>query len=808
MRWDRWSYDVRYALRRLARRPAFALVVVATLGLGVGANTAVFSVLHSVLLAPLPYEEDEQLVRIYGNRRDVPEGNLRNYLAAPAALELRDDAASLAAVAVLENYSPEGVDLTGGDRPERVRLLRVNADYFSVLRVAPVAGRVFRRTEETAASHVAVVREDLWRRYLGGRPGAVGGSLTLDGEAVTVVGVVSDAVRDPLEGRIDVWMPTDLLGDRSANWDDNYLSSFARLQPGATVAALRSELDVLADRHAEISADAAEKGYTVLPLREDLVGAAEPLLTAIMGAVLFLLLLTCVNVTSLLLARAAARERELAIRTSLGAARSSLARHFLIETCILSLAGGLAGVAIGLGALDLIMSVAPAGLPRREGVTLGPEAVVFAASASVVIGIVLGLATSLPFTRPKLDSVVSGSRSSGTSSGRPRVRSALVAVEVALAVVLLTGAGVLLRTVQELRNRELGADPSGVLTFSVGLPATRYGSDEAIYRFSEAFHERARAIPGVLSAAVTSRLPVTGTYNTWGTRRAHAVNEPFDTENIQVNQRWIAGDYFRTAGLELVSGRFFTAADEADAPYKVVVNQTLVRRLFADEDPRGQLLRIGGRYTEIIGVVEDEALTARSAPAPIAFHHQRQWIGGNREITQMVRVSGEPPAYVPALRDALAEVDPQLVLFEPVPLEDVIRSDTAQERFAASLLAVFAALAAFLAGLGLHGVLSHHVGRQRHEIGVRIALGAELRGVVGMVVGRGLRLTAIGALAGLLLALSTSAALESLLYEVSARDPLVLSAAPLLLLVVAGVSSYLPAVRATRVDPVESFRAE
>ena len=808
MGWDRWAQEIRHTFRRLLRRPGFSLVVIMTLGLGLGANTAVFSVLHSVLMAPLPYEESEQLVRIYGNRRDRPAENMYNYLAAPAATELRDRVRSLDAVAILQNYAPEGVDLTGGDRPERVRLLRVNAGYFEVLGIASVVGRTFRRAEETADSRVAVIREGIWQRHMDARPAAVGQTLTLDGEAVTIVGVVSDAVRDPLEGRVDVWIPSDLRGAESENWDNNYLSAFARLAPGADLVGLRSELEVVADGHAEISEDAAEKGYTVVPLRADLVGDAQPLLTAIMGAVLFLLLLTCVNVTSLLLARAAARERELAIRTSLGSSRSSLVRHFMMETAVLSLAGGLAGIAIGMGALDVLMAVAPAELPRREAVTLGPEAIVFAGGASVLIGLLLGFVTALPFTRPKVDQVVSGSRSAGTSSGGRGIRAVLVAGEVALAVVLLTGAGVFLRTVQQLQSRDLGADPSGVLTFSVGLPTIRYGSDEERYRFNEAFHARVAAIPGVLSVAATSRLPVTGSYNTWGTKRAIAVGEPFDVPNIQVNQRWFAGDLFETAGLELVSGRFFTAADAADTPYKVVINQTLVRQLFPGEDPTGQLLRMGGRYTEIIGVVEDEALTSRGAAAPMAFHHQRQWISGGRQQTQMVKVGGDPASVIPAIRAALSEIDPELVLFQPQTHEEVIGAGIAQERFAAQLLAAFGGLAVLLAGLGLYGLLSHFVGRQQHEIGVRIALGADRAGIRAMVVRRALSLALMGAVGGLMLAIALSSTLEAFMYGVSARDPLVLSIAPLVLVGIAVLSSYLPASRATNIDPMESFRAD
>jgi len=375
-------------------------------------------------------------------------------------------------------------------------------------------------------------------------------------------------------------------------------------------------------------------------------------------------------------------------------------------------------------------------------------------------------------------------------------------------VVSLTGATALLRSVQELRSQDLGIDPEGVLTFTVGLPAVRYGSDEEIHRFSEAFHARAAAIPGVRSAAATSRLPVTGSYNTWGTRRAHGPGAPYEIDNIQVNQRWIAGDFFETIGLDLVAGRGFGPSDGPDGPYKVVVNLTLARRMFAATDPLGEWITFGGRYAEVVGVVEDESLTTRTPAAPMAYHHQRQWISGNRQMTQVVKVDGVAPDVLPRLREALKEVDPDLILFRPTWLTDVVGAGMAGEVFAASLLMVFAGLAVLLAGLGLYGVLVHYVGSQRHEIGVRMALGADVSGVVGMVVRRGMRLTLVGAGVGVLLAIVLGDTLRVLLFRVDPRDPFTLLVAPAILIVVAGVSCFLPARRAAGIDPLSSLRAE
>jgi putative ABC transport system permease protein len=806
MGWDGWGQDTRIALRGLLRRPSFSFIVVLTLGIGLGANVAVYSVLHSVLLAPLPYEESEQLVRVYGSRLDRPGEFDRLALPAPVVLELRDQVSSLSGVAILGTADVRGADLTGGDRPERIRLMPVSADYFEVFGWTPLRGRGFTRAEVGSGARVAVVREAIWERHVGGGAASLGRILMIDGEPVAIVGVVSDAVRDPLEGQVDVWVPTHLGSRVADNWENNYLSAVVRLAPGATLELLRAELAVLESRHRQIPS-AAENGFAVVPLREDLVGDSRPLLTAIMGAVMFLLLLTCVNVASLLLARASAREQEIAIRSSLGAPGSRLVRGFMIEAALLAVAGGTAGVLIGTAALDLIMAAAPADLPRREAVLLGQPAILLAGAGSVVIGLMLGLATSLPFAKARVGRVLSATRSN-SGSGRPRIRATLVAVEVALAVVLLTGATALIRSVQELRSQPLGVDPSGVLTFTVGLPTVRYGTDDAIHRFNEEFHSQATAVPGVLSAAVTSRLPVTGSYNTWGTRRAHGPETPYDTNNLSVNQRWIAGDIFETIDLDLIAGRWFDPSDGPDTHSRVVVNQELAQRIFADTSPVGEWLTFGGRYSEVIGVVENEALTTRTPAAPMAYHHQRQWLSGNRQMKQLVKVDGSAPDVVPALREALRAVDPELILFEPVLLTDLVGAGMEREAFAASLLAVFAALAVLLAGLGLYGVMIHHVGSQQHEIGVRLALGAETSDIVGMIVRRGMRLTVLGAGVGVVIAFALADTLRSLLFNVDPRDPLLLIVAPVVLCVVAALSCFLPAQRATRLDPLRSLRAE
>ncbi len=799
--------EVRQTLRRLTRKPGFAVMVVLTLGMGIGVNTAVFTVLHSVLLAPLPYEDGEQLVRLYLNRVDRPgEFDYLN-LSTPAIHELRDETPSLGSVAVLENHTPEGVDLGDTDRPERLRMLRVSAEYFETFGYTPLVGRVFERADEVTESRVAIVSEDVWSRHMGGRAESLGSSLTLDGEPYRIVGVMIDDFEDPLEGAVDVWMPLELYGEGEAYWGNNWLTAIGRLAPGATPTSLRAELDVLEGRHALLGPDAAEKGFTDVPLREDLVGSSRPMLLAVMGAVVVLLLLTAVNVTSLMLAGAAARERELAIRTSIGASRGVLALQFTVESVLLALAGGAAGLVLAVVTLDLILLVAPADLPMAGRIRLGGAGIAFAGGGSALLGLVLGLATAAPFIGPRLEGLATGTRGDGTAQGRPGLRATLVRVEVALAVMLLAGAGVLGRSLYNLQHRDLGVDPASVLTFHVGLPDVRYGSDPLIHDFSERFHAQVRAIPGVETVGVTSRLPALGSFNTFGTRRADGPDRPWDVDNISVNQRWVAGEYFETIELEIVRGRAFDATDEADVPYRTVVSQALADQLFGDEDPLGQWLYIAGRYTEIVGVAETEASTPRGPGALVAYHHQRQWISGSREMTHVVRAAVPVAGLIPALRDALARVDGELVLNEPTPLTEVIGRGIAVERFAATLLLCFAVLAVAVAGLGLYGVLAHLVGQRRREIGIRRALGANGGGVVALVVRRGLALAVTGAVAGVGAAWLLGSFLEFLVFGVSPRDPLAMMAAPAVLLVVAALASTLPAVRATRVSPLTALES-
>jgi predicted permease len=798
------AQDVRYAFRTMRRNPAFAVVVIATLALGIGANTSVFSVVNATLLEPLPYPSPDRLVRLYWWE---PEGE-PNYLPGAALVDYRDNLRSLEALGAIYTYAETGADLTGGDRPQRLRTLRVGADYFPAVGVRPVLGRAFYRSEDREGVGIAVVSQRVWQEALGGRDDALGRSLMLDGVAHEVVGVMPAGFEDPLEAGVDVWLPQTLELGSQNNWDNMYLSAIGRLRPGVTLAEAQAEVDVIASRQREHFAEDDEPpAGRLMALHEDLAGGSRPLLFVLTGAVVLLLLIACVNVASLVLARGASRQTELAVRAALGSSRLRLARQLLIESVILAALGGAAGVALAALVTRALLAVAPATLARGEA---GFDAAVFAYAfiAAVLSGVVFGLAPVLHFSRPALAGILRGGGRGGDTDRRQlRVRNALVVAEVALALTLLIGAGILLRSFEQLRGLDLGLQPENVWTFQVNLPSSTY-DPAARARFHEVFQERVEAVPGVRAAGAISRLPVTGIYHGWGTRRV--ASDGGEERLVGVNQRVVEGDYFAAAGIPLMRGRTFGPEDHADAPRRVVVSEALVASMFGDENPLGARLRIpSGGPAEIIGVVGDVPISARGDIVPMAYH-SHGWFATNRNwaLTQVVAVDRPRSDIVNEVRSVLAGIDPDLVLHEPRPLADVIGRGVATERFALLLVSAFAVLALTLAAIGLYGLLAYSVARRRREIGIRLALGARPARVRYMIVGHGARLAGAGLAIGLVVAIMATRALSALVYGVSVRDPIVFLAATVVLAVVAIAASWIPAFWATRVDPLEAFAGE
>jgi putative ABC transport system permease protein len=793
--------DLRYAMRSIAGSKRFAAIVIVTLALGIGANTAVFGVLNAVVLKPLPYDEPERLVRVYHSA-----GADNSYMTGLAALAYRQQSKTLD-VAILYTYSAEGADLTDRPEPERVRAMQVSADYFRVFGVRPLLGQVFARADERANARVAVASERIWRKYLGGTADAAGRPLSINGVAYSVVGVVPDGFDDPLESGVEVWTPLNLQPGPPNTFDNYYLSAVARLRPGATLDQAQAELATLAAGMQASDAPAKNRWSTrVVPLQTDTVGNAGPMLWILLGAVGLLLIIACVNVASLFLARGAARETELAVRAALGCSGWRLVRQLLVESVLLSLTGGVVGLLLAKMISGTLLAAAPAAVTHVGSEALERSVLAFSFGVAVLAGIAFGVAPAIQATRPDLEMMLRESgRSSSGSRRQTRARNVLVVCQVALALVLLIGAGLLLRTFERLRSVDLGVRTSHVMTFAVNLPMGRYADAEQRARFHRDFQARLAALPGVRAAAAVSRLPVTGTYHSWGVRRADL---PPEARGVQAQQRVVEGPYFKAVGIPLLRGRTFGPEDDAKAPRRVVISQELVRQLFPSEDPIGKQLRVAGGQPEIIGVVGDVALSPRAAIRPYVYHSHSQFAGDrNWALTQVVALDADPSTSLLAdARRELSRIDPSLVLYEPKMLDDVIGAGVAQERFALLVVASFALLALVLAAVGIYGVLSYTVSRRTREMGIRMALGAPAASVRALIVRDGGRLAALGIVIGCVGAYAATRVLRSLLFEVSATEPLVFVSAASVLGLVAMAASWIPARAATRANPLEAVR--
>jgi putative ABC transport system permease protein len=807
---DTWLQDLKWAVRSVVRRPGFALVVIATLALGVGANTAVFGVLNAVLLTPLPYDEPERLVRLYQSSVKE-EGETKQYVTAPSVVHFREHSRTLD-VGVFYNYNTSSADLTDGDRPERVRVLPVSADYFRVLRARTLLGRTFERAEERGGANIVVVSERIFRRYFAGDAGALGRELSVNGVPHTLIGVMSPDFDDPFERGIDLYLPLNLRtsGYEAWEWDNHYLSVVARLRPGATLESAREEVRDLARRQVEIAPEAGDWSAALFPLHEEVVGRADTMLMVLMAAVGLLLLIACVNIASLFLARGAARATELAVRSALGSPRRRMIRQLLAESFMLAVLGGLAGLLLAIWVSNGLVALAPTEL-RLDAARLDARVFAFSLGAALLAGVIFGVAPALRFTRPGLERVLrEGGRSGAAGRAEGRARSVLVVAELSLALVLLIGAGVLMKSFDRLRRVELNLDSDNVVTFEVHLPDSRYSEADARARFHHELHARLASLPGVSAVGAVSRLPVTGLFHSWGVRRVlgDSTPDPDSPRGEGGDNRVVEGDFFSALRIPVVQGRVFGPQDGPDGVQVVVVNQALVRIFFAGENPIGRRITSGGRSPlEIIGVVADVPVSPRGVVVPMIYRSHTQYaVNRNWGLAQVVRLDRSRPDVLDAARRELAALDPALVLYEPRPLRDVIGKGIAQEQFAMLLLGAFAALAVLLAAVGIYGVLAYSVSRRRPEIGLRMALGARALDVHGMVMAQGARLAAVGIGLGIMGALALTRALSSLVFEVSVNDPFVFAAGAGAIFLITLVASGLPALAATRVDPLETMR--
>lgn len=804
---DVLARDLRFALRALARQPLFTLVAIATLALGIGANTTIFSVVYGVALRPLALPEPDQLMTVWEDHSAFE----RAHDEWTSGTTLRDWQRGSTAFASLAGWGRRAPSLTGLGEPERLSAEVVSPSYFDVLAVNPQLGRRFVAEDgERGSPPVVVVSYGFWQDRFGGEPAIIGRTVTLDSVAHEVVGVLPAGFRSPLTNAAVLWQPGQLPYDDDER-GSYYLRVIGRLASGFSQAQAEAELEGVMGGLAERFPKAYEGiGITLVPLHERLVGPGRPALRAMMLAVGFVLLVACANVANLLLARASVRKKEMALRASLGAGRVRLIRQLLTESLLLALAGGGIGIVLGAWGIDVLRSMLPAGTPRLDSIALDLPVLLFALAISALTGVVFGLAPALEASRVNLSSALSaGSRGSDRRGGR--LRASLVVAEVALALVLLVGAGLLVRTVWSLLAVDPGFGRDGRLAARVTLPSAEYEEDEKVQAFWTSLLERLGAETGVASAAATSILPMdTGDQDS--TFRIEGMPEP---DPLTPNVTWyraVTAGYFETIGMRLVVGRGFEPRDREGAEPVAVVNETLVRRYFPAGDPVGQRLRFGSTgerpWMTVVGVVADVRQRGLGEP-PVSEVFAPVLQRPRRSMMVVLRSTTSPPATLtPILRSVIRSLDPNLPIAAPQTLDQIVLASVATPRLLMKMLIGFAAIALALATLGIYGLTAFAVARRTREIGVRVALGADGRDVRRLILGRGAQLAGMGTLVGLIAALAGGRVLQSLLYEVSPVDPLTLASTATLLLAAALFASWLPARRAARLDPVIALREE
>ncbi|HEV2350546.1 MAG TPA: ABC transporter permease [Terriglobia bacterium] len=810
--------DLHYGARMLRKNPGFTAVAILTLALGIGANTAMFSVVEAVVLRPLPYKDPEQLVLI---KERIPLlGALPITVCAPDVIKFQRENHVFESVA---GFRFRQADLSGGAEPQRVLADRVNANLFSLLGIQPVIGRTFTADEDQPGHQLAILSYGLWASRFGLTPEVLGRTVTLDRVPYTVIGVMPRSFVFPFpamnQGKAaDMFVPLAFTKDELSDVGDNFdYSVVARLKSGVTLA--RANADVEGIAHSILQTypaqvrDLVKLGAVVLPLTHQVVGKVRTLLLLLLGAVGFVLLIACANIANLFLTRTAGRQREIAVRLALGAGRLRLFRQLAAESMLLALLGAGVGLVLAAWMMQAVVGLMPANIPRVHTIGMDWPVLAFTLTLAILTGLVFGVLPTLAASHADLNSTLKeGGRSAMGSRQHQWLRSALVVGEVALSLILLVGAGLLVRSFESVLETKPGFQPDHVLTASLYLPSAKYNEDQQVRNFYRELIARLERLPGAKMAGASTDLPLEGGWNHLFTPEGY---QPPPGAGLNISYHSIIlGNYLQTMGIPLLRGRYFTEQDKIDSTPVLIVSESLARRYWPNQDPIGKRLKWGppassDPWLTIVGVVGDVkqgALDAETLPhtfEPYAQHH-----GGPSSLNVALRAAGNPASLASALRATVWGIDRQLAVAQLRTMDQVMSESTAPRRFNLLLLAAFATVAIVLATIGIYGVIANSVAQRTHEIGIRMALGAQHQDVMRLVVGQGARLAGAGVILGILGALAMTRSMRSFLFGVRPTDPVTFAGVVLLLGSVAILASYIPARRATKVDPMVALRHE
>jgi putative ABC transport system permease protein len=799
--------DLRYGARMLLKKPGFTLIAVITLSLGIGANTAIFSVVNGVLWSALPYPQPEQLAMVWmDNRRQGIREDITSY---PNFQDWRDQNKTFQGMAGVRERN---VNLTGVGEPEEIRAASVSVNFFQLMGVNPARGRGFSAEEEQPGKdRIVVLSHGLWQRRFGGDPGILNKNISLNGESHVVAGVAPPGFQFP--EKTEIWAPLapneQMRAARSIFW----LPVVGRLKPGVTRAQAQAEMDLIGKQLEHQYPDInAGYGVNVVPLMEQTVGSIRRSLLVLFGAVLFVLLIACANVANLLLARAATRQREVAVRAALGAGRWRIVRQLLTESLLLAGVGGALGVFLAWWGLQLLLDLSPANIPRLENILLDGRALGFTLGLSLLTGLIFGLAPALQTSQLELsETLKEGGRGGAGSPRAQRIRGVFIVAEVALTLALLVGAGLLIRSFWRLQQVDPGFETDRILTMRLTLPRSKYPEGAQVASFYERLQERLSALPGVEAASATSGILLPMVTNS---SNFTIENKPQDPREQQLDLPYnaVMPNYFQTMGVQLLSGRAFTAQDARDKPQVAIVNETFVKRYFPNEDPVGRRFTFGDandnpQWITIVGVVRDSKRQGLDQPIRMESwlpHAQTQ----PRRMEVVLRAAGDPLALSQAAREVVRSLDRDLPIPKMETVERILSENVAQRRLNMLLLGLFALVALILAMVGIYGVMSYAVTQRTNEIGIRMAMGAQTSDVIRLVLKQGMKLALAGVAIGLVATLALTRLMASLLFGVSATDPITFAAIAALLTGVALVACWIPARRAAKVDPMIALRYE